>query len=1180
MKKTLQETSLETLHNETTLETLQETSQDIPLDTKTVTESKEKQKFNIESKDFSNYFNAESKDYDFSNNFKIVEAILNDIKRINSKGFVNSLAVHQEEYFPILSTCIKNLIIEKKGVKLEKVMLSLTNKELIDLSKWSYNLIILRIYRNLMHGLVYLKESPYTDISSDYQTLSKEVYSKLDSSIRTKLQKKGITVMQNIYTGFDTEYKNIDLKYNKLLSIQMAVNTKILLKLPIVDEDYYFSSVETLTGKVNPINCASEKIKYENILDEINISIKEVRMLKYKTIDESINLLIKNLKLKNVPYIIKNESIIFAFDRTPIQQWLYIPGDKGFSLEELIKKSNELANPYLDKELLRIYDLLKTIYNEEGTMKSESVCKDEESKNNTKYIKPITEIEIEKPQVFEESLELPKSTDSTESPESLESIESTESTEESIKENVKQSKTKLSKKFTRTNMKSFTKDLISVTKVKNNYLIGHLTNADLSMLNDFEKIKNELDIVNKSYVSLTKPIIIDNVNVIIRDTMLLAPGGKKSLQHIGSLYGKEFNKIELSKRRLERMDLFLKEDFENFKEYALKDSLITLIHASYMEDFNFKLGQIGIPITLSSLGSVYLKNVWGLNNYNGYQISHEYLLGESSKTQTPKGLLTTGVIGLNLSLYIGNYKGGRNESFMYGMDKETKWYDYDLTSAYTTAMAMLGNPDYSRASLISTKDFLKLTPEELLYSYTIIKGKFDFPSSTKYPSIPCFLDETTTVYPLEGECLLTGAEYLLAKTQKCNIKIEEVFTVPFSYESIKKENGSIVKNYIKKPYFECIKELQSKRREYEKGTINNALYKEIGNSIYGLVVRGINNKMKFDIKSGKTIRMNSNDLSNPIIASWITGFIRSVIGELLHNISQLNGKVVSATTDGFITDLDDLENKILEKTGSSYTFLNEYRKIRSILSKNPISLELKNEGKGIISWSTRGQLSKEAGILACTGYQRNQYKIEELETQFIEAFNSQEKTIDFVQTSLRSALDIYKKGGHVTPVYTDRKFRLHYDNRREIIIPKGLEIDKINYTDLLLDSKPVKNVGVCEVYRFLSKLPKQSIYQKNTSINVFKNTYKSYTELAVRNFLKALLNDKLNLNKNVFKNYNEILEFIKNYDKNYKLSVNVLSQLKRRGITIKGVVRNEETENFVSYIKKTFPDFDEKSYFK
>src|SRR5947209_11284219 len=184
-------------------------------------------------------------------------------------------------------------------------------------------------------------------------------------------------------------------------------------------------------------------------------------------------------------------------------------------------------------------------------------------------------------------------------------------------------------------------------------------------------------------------------------------------------------------------------------------------------------------------------------------------------------------------------------------------------------MAMLGNPDYSRATVISVEDFLKLTQEEILYSYTIIKRKFDFPSATKYPSIPCYLDETTTVYPLEGECLLTGAEYLLAKTQECNIKIDEVFMVPFSSILIKNgsKNGNSFKNYIKKPYFDCIKELQSKRREYEKGTINNALYKEIGNSIYGLVVRGINNKMKFDIKSGKTIRMNSNDLSNPIIAS-------------------------------------------------------------------------------------------------------------------------------------------------------------------------------------------------------------------------------------------------------------------------------------------------------------------------
>lgn len=39
--------------------------------------------------------------------------------------------------------------------------------------------------------------------------------------------------------------------------------------------------------------------------------------------------------------------------------------------------------------------------------------------------------------------------------------------------------------------------------------------------------------------------------------------------------------------------------------------------------------------------------------------------------QTPKGLFAGGDVGLHMSYYIGNYKGGRNESFMYGSENET-----------------------------------------------------------------------------------------------------------------------------------------------------------------------------------------------------------------------------------------------------------------------------------------------------------------------------------------------------------------------------------------------------------------------------------------------------------------------------------------------------------------------------
>ena len=45
--------------------------------------------------------------------------------------------------------------------------------------------------------------------------------------------------------------------------------------------------------------------------------------------------------------------------------------------------------------------------------------------------------------------------------------------------------------------------------------------------------------------------------------------------------------------------------------------------------------------------------------------------GVGYEIQTPKGLYATRNIGTHLSYFIANYKGGRNESFMYGVDENT-----------------------------------------------------------------------------------------------------------------------------------------------------------------------------------------------------------------------------------------------------------------------------------------------------------------------------------------------------------------------------------------------------------------------------------------------------------------------------------------------------------------------------
>jgi hypothetical protein len=56
------------------------------------------------------------------------------------------------------------------------------------------------------------------------------------------------------------------------------------------------------------------------------------------------------------------------------------------------------------------------------------------------------------------------------------------------------------------------------------------------------------------------------------------------------------------------MDILLKDNPVLFKQYAMQDSLITLVHGLFMNDFAFNLGNQNLPNTLGSLAVTYLKN--------------------------------------------------------------------------------------------------------------------------------------------------------------------------------------------------------------------------------------------------------------------------------------------------------------------------------------------------------------------------------------------------------------------------------------------------------------------------------------------------------------------------------------------------------------------------------------------
>jgi hypothetical protein len=199
-------------------------------------------------------------------------------------------------------------------------------------------------------------------------------------------------------------------------------------------------------------------------------------------------------------------------------------------------------------------------------------------------------------------------------------------------------------------------------------------------------------------------------------------------------------------------------------------------------------------------------------------------------------------------------------------------------------MAKIGHPAYSSIKTVTQKELSRIEDKEFFDNYFAIKCSFSFPETVIYPCLPCSVDPNTTVYPLEGSGVITGLEYLAASKMGCVFEKVRAIKIPFS----EREEVGTGKGMFH-PFLHLIKDLQSNRREYPKGSFLNLMYKEIGNSIYGQIAKGIGRKSTFDIKTGGMVEVHGGELSNPILAGYITGFIRSVIGECLHNISVLKG---------------------------------------------------------------------------------------------------------------------------------------------------------------------------------------------------------------------------------------------------------------------------------------------------
>jgi hypothetical protein len=118
------------------------------------------------------------------------------------------------------------------------------------------------------------------------------------------------------------------------------------------------------------------------------------------------------------------------------------------------------------------------------------------------------------------------------------------------------------------------------------------------------------------------------------------------------------------------------------------------------------------------------------------------------------------------------------------------------------------------------------------------------------------------------------------------------------------------------------------------------------------------------------------------------------------------------------------------------------------------------------------------------------------------------KEIDFIQSNLTSAKNVYLKGGNVVMEFADRKYRMGFDHKRvPILLDNDNNNENNNSNDNnnikigFVDTKPPVNIDMVKNLRVIDKFS-TTVYNKYTSKS--GNTkYRTNLEVVIRNFIKG-----------------------------------------------------------------------------
>lgn len=599
-------------------------------------------------------------------------------------------------------------------------------------------------------------------------------------------------------------------------------------------------------------------------------------------------------------------------------------------------------------------------------------------------------------------------------------------------------------------------------------LVGFFLRIDLQAFGDLVSFKRALENVGGRVASVKTSVTLepdeDDVAGLLSNKTYLATdrdgvfrtlkvrfvdaGGHvamgTSLAQIGDLL--DLPKLDLPEGYLkERMDLLLEGDKQAFERYGLRDSEIAVRFYLRLLDFAEQhTGKRSLPATASSLAvriftSKLEKNQVDFNVAFGVtEVASTYWNSEKDRVVTKKEKAPTPMRKANEPFIADCYSGGRNECYTFGPTSIGIYNDFDLAGAYTTGMVDLRHIDYD--NFWYSKATVDFVGHVLGFAYV----RFAFPQGTRFPSMPVRNSKGGLVYPLTGLSYCTAPEIEVALNLGCKIDILHGVIFPWC-----DGDGRMFEPYVM--------HIRSLRKSFEKGSLDELYAKLLGNSLYGKTAQGLKEKMVFDSQRMKSDELPHSILTNAAIAAHTTGFVRAVLSEQISGIPP-HRNVVSATTDGFLTDADEFELALDGPMARRFQALCER------VAPGSKMLERKHRVRQLIAMKTRGQLTairfeSEPLVLAKAGVSPQVESA--LHNDFmVDLFMNRrpgDKTITRPFTPFREQ---WVKDADVVRLTRKTKLNLEFDFKRRLVEPRENAV--ADGAHLSMASVPWKDLAECE----------------------------------------------------------------------------------------------------------------------